>query len=200
SPEIVTELFQTIWQVRQRTLHKKGIDLDLSVVDCPYTQEQLAQLEQEGRRVGYLPESLSTQQDRHLLALLWPQMRGPSVREGNTVANEVDRYGWFDYDTSINAPHRNITEDELQTIIESQGRVGMNATEYIIASQDSKFLTGQYLDEVSTYVRLLGSRYGGYVVLARFRFDGCLRVRSPLRISRCSANLGGRSVGFPPKI
>lgn len=200
TPELYTQTLQAIWKVRQDQLMQGGALLDLSVTPCPYTQEELDKLEKEGRRLGYLPPPISTQQNRYLMGKLWPEMQSYAVQqedqEESPVTNEVDRNGWFDYDARVDgAPYRDTNEKELRKAIEKEGRAGMNLTEYIVASQDSKLFTGHYLDEVPAYVRLLGSRDEGYVVGAHFREDGYLYVIWFLTPQDYGSHLGGRSVG-----
>lgn len=197
NPETVTQTFQAIWRVRQGMLRAERVDLEFSVPECPYTEEQLKHLERLGRRVGYLPEELATQASRHLMAKIWPQMGSRSVQEGNTVTNGVNRSGWFDYEAQVGAPHLDTTEDSLRKAVKKEERLGMNLNEYIIASQDSKLLTGKYLDEALTWIRLLGSRDKGDVVRVGFDADGYLAVGWNLHPQDRNSDLGGRSVGVP---
>lgn len=196
-PDAVTSTFQAIWQVRQEILRQKGIDLEFSLPECPYTKEELLKLEEEGRRVGYLPVELSTQKSRHLMAKIWPQMESHSVEVENQVTNEIDVFGWFDYEASIDAPYTGTNEAQLKDEFKRQGRKGLNLNQYIVAGQDSKLFTGEYLDQNNTWVRLLGSRSRGDVVYAGFRGGGRLLVYSDLSPRNHAEDLGGRSSGVP---
>lgn len=197
TPELYTATFQQIWRVRQERLMQGGTMLDLEVAKCPYTQEEIDELEAEDRRPGVLPFELSTQANRYLLGELWPNMRSYSVERDHPVTNGANRHGWFDYDAQIDAPYTNTTEDKLREAIEYEERFGMDLNEYIVAGQDSKLLTRKYLDQDRTYVRLLDSRRGGNVVRARFHAGGYLLVYWDLDPRARGSDLGGRSVGVP---
>lgn len=199
NPEVVTHRFQTIWQERERRLREAGVDLSLAVPSCTYTQEELKQLESEGRRVGYLDPKLATQKARHLLATIWPEMGSYTVQEGNSVRNEGNRHGWFDYEVAIDAPYTKTSEDQLRTEARNLGLEGLTLNQYIVAGQDSKLFTGKYLDQDRTRVRLLGSRDGGLVVSALFDGDGRLVVRWDLDPRDRNPRLGGRFAGVPKK-
>lgn len=189
TPEFITSVFQTVWRVRGELA-----GIDLSVSECPYTQEELTQLEEEGRRVGYLPDSLATQKQRHLLDTMFTGMRSHSIGKGIPVSNEIDRAGWFDYETRIDAPYRGTNEEQLRELLASQDRLGMNLNEYVVAAQDTKLFTGEYLDQNTTWSRLLGSSSQGRVVSAYFILDGLLVVDWTHPEFR-DQYLGGRSVG-----
>ncbi len=197
TPELVTSTFQEIWKVRG-----EAAGLELPVLPCDRTVEELAALVKTERRIGYLPERLMTQQDRSLLARMFPKLGNHSVQEGNSVTNEINRFGWFDYEASVDAPYRNTTENQLRVAIDAEGKtlgrelVGMNVSEYIVAGEDSKLFAGRYLDqEGSIWARLLGSRDDDEVVDARFDSSGGLSVGWNLHSRTHSPALGGRSVG-----
>jgi len=199
SRESITSTFSAIWTTRKILLENAGIDTVLTFTPCTYTQEELEKLEAQGRRVGYLPPEVSTQEQRCLLGIMFPEMQSHGVKEGNTVTNEVSPSGWFDYEVAIDAPHLNTTEYALRKAMKKEDRLGMNLNQYIVASQDSKVLNGKYLDEVSTWARLLGSRNGGRVVRAEFNGHGYLYVYSDLHPQDRHPRLGGRFVGVPKK-
>lgn len=196
TPGLVTAVFQTIWQVRG-----ESIGQGFSVTPCDRTQEELAQLVENGRRIGYLPDPLKTQQDRPLLAKMFPRMQSYSLQEENPVKNGANRSGWFDYEASIDAPYHDTTEQGLRDKITSEAErvqrelLEMNLNEYVIAGQDSRLFTGKYLDQNSTWSRLLGSRDEGGVVDADFRPGGRLNVHWHLFSQVHDPSLGGRSVG-----
>ena len=189
TPELVTRIFQTIWRERG-----KFVGATYDITPCPYTQKELTVLGQQGKRVGYLPFGLETQQNRKILGKMFPKMGSYSVKEGNLVTNNENPSGWFDYETGIDAPYLNTTEKQLTERVAGEGRKLLNLNQYIIASQDSNSLTGQYLDE-KTLARL-GSRNGGRVVHACFDRDGVLGVDwPPLGPDDHCRGLGGRSSG-----
>lgn len=195
NPEVVTASFHAIWHVRAEKLKRVGVEITLP--GDGYSEEELKRLEANGRRPGYLPPELATQEARHLLAVIWPEMGSFSVKEGNPVTNEENLSGWFDYEASVDAPFTNTTEDQLRKAIKKEGKNGINLNEYIVAGEDSKLLTGRYLNEGKTGVRLLGSRYGGGVVEAYFDSYGLLTVGSILSPQYHDRGLAGRSVGVP---
>lgn len=189
TPELVTQTHQAIWQARGELIGATYI-----VIPSPYTQEQLGDLEANGKRVGYLPAEVATQQTRHKLGEMFPKMQSHSVQEGNSVTNDENPSGWFDYEAAIDAPYLDTKEKELMEKIKKDGRRILTLNEYIVAGQDSKLFTGQYLDETRTWVRL-GSRDDGRVVDASFRRDGRLDVYSALDAGNRHPVLGGRSSG-----
>ena len=190
TPELVTKTFQTIWQVRG-----ESAGLEVVVAPCDRSAEELAELVKAGRRIGYLPEQGMTQENRPLFAKMFPRLGSHSVQEGNSVTNEANRFGWFDYEASVDAPYLDTTEDQLKERIAADGRLEMNVSEYIVAGEDSKLFTGKFLDQGNTWARLLGSRSGSKVVCAYFLSDGYLYVSWDLGPQDRSPILGGRSVG-----
>lgn len=189
TPELVTQTHQAIWQARGEL-----VGATYEVPPCPYTQKELADLELNGKRVGYLPAELATQQSRHVLGKMFPQMGSYGVQKDNTVTNDKNPSGWFDYEASIDAPYLDTNEDQLMDRIKKDGRRIVTLNQYIVAGQDSKLFTGQYLDELRTWARL-GSRREGRVVDAGFSRDGGLRVFWLLGSGGHLPRLGGRSSG-----
>src|SRR3989344_8178477 len=187
TPELVAQTHQAIWQARGEL-----VGATYKVTPCPYTKEQLADLEANGKRVGYLPAELATRQTRHKLGEMFPKMQSHSVKEGNSVTNDESPSGWFDYEAAIEAPYLDTEEDQLKDAIEKDGRTILSLNQYIVAGQDSKLFAGQYLDETTTWVRL-GSRGDGRIVGADFHQDGDLGVDWHLRADGRNPDLGGRS-------
>jgi len=190
TPELVTKTFQTIWQVRG-----ESAGLEVVVAPCDRSAKELRELAKAGRRIGYLPEQSMTQENRPLFAKMFPQLGSHSVQEGNSVTNEANRFGWFDYEASVDAPYLDTTEDQLRERIAADGRLEMNVSEYIVASEDSKLFTGKFLDQGNTWARLLGSRDGGKVVFAGLGSGGGLLVGWGLDPQGHGPDVGGRSVG-----
>ncbi len=185
TPELVTQTHQAVWQARGELV---GATYEVTL--CPYTQEQLADLEASGKRVGYLPAELATQQTRHILGEMFPKMQSHSVKEGNSVTNDESPSGWFDYEAAIDAPYLDTKEKQLTDQVAKDGRKLLSLNQYIVAGQDSKLFTGQYLDETTTWVRL-GSRDGDRIVGAGFYRDGSLHVFWTLYADRHDPYLGG---------
>lgn len=189
TPEFVTQTHQAIWQTRGEL-----VGASFEVTPCPYTQEQLANFEAKGMRVGYLPAELSTQQTRHVLGEMFLKMQSHSVQKDNSVTNDESPSGWFDYEAAIEASYLDTKEGQLKDAIKKDGRTILSLNQYIVAGQDSKLFTGQYLDEARTFVRL-GSRCDGRRVLAYFDRDGSLNVDWRLHAGDHYPDLGGRSSG-----
>lgn len=194
SPELVTQTHQAIWAIRG-----ESIETSFDVVVCPYTQEELEKLEKDGKRVGYLPPELSTSQSREILGKMFPAMHRHSFEMGIlvTITNDEDYAGWFDYEAGIESPYRNLKEYQYLERIKKEGRRMLTLNEYIVAGQDSKLFTGQYLDVTYTFSSSrLGSRRDGHIVDAGFYQDGFLRVKSYLLEPQYPyPPLGGRTSG-----
>ena len=188
TPELVTQTHQAIWQTRGT------VEASYDVTPCPYTQEEIAELEANGKRLGFLPPELATQQSRHILGEMFTKMGSHSVQKDNSVTNDENPSGWFDYEASIDTPYLDTNEEQLAEGVTSAGRKLLSLNQYIVAGQDSKLFTGQYLDEVRTWVRL-GSRGDGRIVHAGFDGDGYLYVNWRLAADRHDPRLGGRSSG-----
>jgi len=189
TPELITSTWQVVWQN-----WGERIGFNITVLALDRTQEELRELEKQGRGLAYVPEKLKSEGTRHVLGRIFPKMESDSVRVGSdyNVTNESRRSGWFDYEVRHKAPYLNTTDEQLKKEIASSGKEGMNLTEYIIASQFSKLTTGHYLDE-KNWVLLLASRLGDGVVHARFSPVGFLNVGASLH--RPHPRLGGRSSG-----
>lgn len=189
TPGLLDQTHQAIWQIRG-----EPVGATYEITPCPYTQEELTDLEQRGMRVGYLPLELATQQTRHILGEMFPEMTSHSVKEGNSVTNDENHSGWFDYEAGIDAPYLDTKEVQLMDRIKKDGRRILTLNQYIVAGQDSKLFTRKYLDETRTLVRL-GSRVGDHIVGARFSRDGRLGVGWALGPDGHGPGLGGRSSG-----
>ncbi len=140
---------------------------EFDVPPCPFTPEELAALAAAGRRVGYLPQELATQRGRTRLGEIFPHMRCYTLLPDNIVENDVDAWGWFDYEVEIDV--QRLDRDEPTTIAElrEERLVLLSLNQYIVASQDTHALTGRYLDERRSWTRV-ASRIDGKMVAARF--------------------------------
>lgn len=146
-------------------------------------------------RVGYLPAELATQQTRHKLGEIFPRIKGRCIRKDNSITNDENPSGWFDYEAGIDAPatYLNTNEGQLFNLIKSSGRRLLSLNEYIVAGQDSKLFTGHYLDVFQTSVRL-GSRDIHRLVSAEFYDgDGILSVVEGLHFDYNDPHLGART-------
>lgn len=149
TPEAVTAALQNLWDERG-----EAVDLTFAVTPCPYSAEEIAALEADGRRLAYLPPEVATQAGRGLIGKIWPLLECFSVLEDNVVHNNINPSGWFDYESAIDAPNDCLNQADLLTEIERQGRTLLTVNQYIVAAQDSRVLTGKYLDETRSWVRV----------------------------------------------
>src|SRR3989344_3245939 len=160
TPEVLSQTFQAIWQARGEL-----VGATYEVAACTYTQEKIAELEANGKRIGYLPPELATQKTRHILGGIAPEMQSHSVKENNSVTNDENYDGWFDYEIAVVAPYPDTTEKKLKEDVKKDDRRLLTLNEYIAASLDNKLFTGHYLDEYrpnefSTRVRLASRNDG----------------------------------------
>ncbi len=198
TPERYEEFLQKIWHKRELKSQATGGNLVVSPELFLYTQDEIQRLEVEGRRIGFMPEGLSSQANRHVINTISPHLHSLSVQKVNFVTNDVDRHGYYDYDATIFAPYKNTTERQLRNIARRQKRTGLTLNQFAVAALDTKLFDGQYLDEDSNFfVRLLDSRYRGRVVAARFLKDGHLVVVSDFNPKDHIEYLGGRLAGVP---
>lgn len=190
TPEAVT----LSWRLRWRVWGEK-VGLNIAVPDFEGSQADLSEHLLKGDKPFYVPTEISTQATRHLLGKIWPVMQSYSVAENTGVTNEVDHSGWRYTEATTDAPFLETKEGDLRNKIKKieDGREGLTVTEYIIASQDHKLLTGRYFDQGDTWSRLLGSRGDGKVVDAGFHSGGFLYVDWRLDADCPYPGLGGRS-------
>lgn len=189
TPEVVTSYWQTLWQV-----WGEKVGLSLTIPACDRTAEEIVQLEEEGRKLVYVPDHVASQKSRHLLGRMFPEMQSYSVKENNAVTNESNQGGWFDIEASLDSPNFNTTEKDLEGQFKREGKVGQRLNTYIVGSQDAELQTGYFFDEM-TFSRLLGSRYDGHVVVADSRVYGVLGVGWSLGPRDHISGWGGRSEG-----
>lgn len=162
TPAAVTALHQALWDERT-----EGSGTRYIVSPCPYGTTELEALEGGGYRLGYLPPDLATQQGRHGLAVLFPRMASYALHTDNVVTNDANPVGWFEYEADIDCPYCGTTEARLLERVAAAGRTLLTLNQYIVASQDSRRLTGHYLDEGGFWVRTC-SRLDGRIATARF--------------------------------
>lgn len=173
---------------------------DVVVDDVPYSEAQMGHF---GKDFGlFLPYVFSTdKKGLGLLGKVYPQMRWdvqPVTLEVVNVdqeGNPFSLFGWMRTEKVINAPYTKKDEEAAEKVIGS-GRLGQTLNVYAEAGNQSKLLTGKYLDEVSTWVRVLRSRAHGQVVSAYFAPDGRCHVHWPLRADHVHPDLAVRSVGI----
>jgi len=194
-PELSTILFQKIWNQRGET-----VSMDFEVPACPYTEEELKILESQGRRIGYLPLELSTVSSRNILTKIFPLTDSPHP------INYENPSGWFDYDATIDLPNRDTSAGEILDKVRRDNRTLLSLNQYIIAGNDSKLFTGQYLDErwkSNLLAAIVGGTYtiDGSLVASKFSGNGSgelmLRVVNIENQDYPDPMSGGRSAGKP---
>lgn len=189
TPELVTQIWQILWQaVGER------IELKLTTQPVDRSALEIEDVEANGNGMILVPAEVATQQTRDLLGQAYPKMASYSTKKDNPITNEGKQEGWFDIETTIDAPNLNTRENDLKKLFKSQGREGQNLTQYIVGSQFSKLTIGYYFDE-NTASRLLGSRHEGRVVFAYFPRGGRLSVDWDLQPDDRRPDIGGRSSG-----
>ncbi|GAA1866038.1 hypothetical protein GCM10009836_53070 [Pseudonocardia ailaonensis] len=155
-----TALHRAVWAGRAREL-----GLAIVVPPCPYDDDELAGLHAQGRTLAYLPHELSSHLTRDRFQRLFPAMDSYAVPPANGYANTADVWGWFDYETSAEAPWPDLDEPQALAAIAAAGRTMLTLDQYIVASQDRFLLTGRHLD--GSWTRL-ATAYDGRLVVARF--------------------------------
>lgn len=193
TPDKVNTFWQTFLETSIKT---QGLDIPVSTIECDRTLEELEALKKDGRI--WIPE---TQLTYPQLGKIFPKMGSYTVEENSPTKDEFEQDAkGVDVETSIASPNINTKEKELRELFESQGRKVMRLSTYILASQASKVLTGRYLDEDSTWSRLLLFAFpgdgGGHVAGAKFTLNGRLGVYSNLNPQSKNSRLGGRSEGI----
>lgn len=171
SPECLWDFQEAHWG-----LNRLAAGLAKSEVVIPSVPYSEAQLRQFGKKdiALFLPEIFSTEEGLKLLGRVYPQMRWdirPIIQE---ITNSVRLFGWMRTEKSIDAPH--LSTDEAAAVKAIKDRMGQTLNVYAEAGNQSKFLTGEFLDEVSTWIRVLNSRARGRVVEAYFYPSGYCSV------------------------
>ena len=176
---------------------------DVAVSDCPVTWSDSEIRKFSRSNLGlFLPEVVSTApeglslQAKAYPAMRWNEQSVPGfVRNVDDRDNVINLSGWLRTEKSIDAPNTETDEAKAREIIARNNRLGQTLNVYGEAGQVSKLLSGQYLDEVSTWVRVLSSRASGRVVYANFNPDGYCYVNWSLKPLDVRGYLGVRSVG-----
>lgn len=187
TPEITLHLWQALWI-------EWGAPLGLTIHVEPLTESQgkLQEREHAGDMPIYVPQVLDEQKTRNLIWRIWPEMKFSGFIERDTFVDLYRHRGWRYVERNLDAPHRDTSEDALRKILTQLRRAGLTLTEYVIASQVSKLLTGRYLDE-DTNARVLGSLYQGQSAYVGFGSDGYLFLDHRIRPEFQHPETGGRS-------
>lgn len=94
TPELVTETFRTIWQVRG-----DRVGMRFEVPDLPCTQDQLDRITQMGRRFTYVPQRYRVR--NRDLNELFPSLRGQNIPNEKFLRIS----GWTTVETTLDAPN-----------------------------------------------------------------------------------------------
>lgn len=181
---------------------------DIVISDVPYTEKEMNKFMGAGgfRKRAYpdfalfLPEVCSTAPEGLLLLskaypeMRWDQPAITGVQNVDKMGDPVSLSGWLRPEKSIDAPYINTNEAHAEEVIMVRNRQGQTLNVYAEAGQQSKLLTGQYLDEGSTWVRIMSSRVLGRVVHGDFNVAGSCYVHWLLGSGSASSSLGVRSV------
>src|SRR3989344_2258372 len=196
NPVLLSEFNQAFWNAKRQVM---GVsESDLVVTQCSGGQSRKFFPNDIGL---FLPQVVSTAPDGLvLLSKAFPEIGDPVFRSGAVLnidkdGNLVNLSGWMGTEKTINAPHLETNEDQAFAVISKNKRLAQTLNVYVAAGQQSKLLTDQYLDEVSTWVRVLSSRIDGKVVDAGFYPDGHCFVSWGLGSQGVLGGLGVRSVG-----
>ncbi|WP_132975282.1 hypothetical protein [Pseudonocardia dioxanivorans] len=207
TPEEVTASLQRLWDERGAAVGRT-----FTVTPCPYSAEEIAALQEDGRRLAYLPPEVATRAGRHWLGKIWPLMECFSVLEDNVVSNVVNPSGWFDYESQIDAPNVNLDQAALLAEVERQGRTLLTVNQWIVAAQDSRVLTGKYLDETRSWVRVNSGIDPGRILAVHIdgpnmavdltdedAVDGSMIMAYDLSPHDAVEGCGGRTSSVPPE-
>lgn len=198
SPELLNEYNQSFWDVRRQRM--KLSKADLVVADCPYSEADIREFRRNDFGL-FVPQIVSTAPEGLiLLSEGFPQMGSSAFQKRTGVLNIdkngglVDIHGWMTTEKAIDAPYIRTNQGQAERIIERKHRIGDTLNVYGVAGQQSKELTGKYLDEVRTWIRTLSSRLGSQVLNAIFSSNGLCYVHWDLKPGGVSGYLGARSV------
>lgn len=183
-PESLTRFMRSFWAEAGQRIGKEYV-----VSEFPLKSQEIQERTKNGQMAIFVPDEISLVD----LGRMFPKMESWAVAEGNSVDDRISNSGWLWIESSIDAPNRNTTEEQLEDIFKKVKRQGQSLRTYIIGGQISKLLTDKYFDEGSNWSRLLGSCVGDRVLCPDFRSDGRLDVHSILRSWLSEWNLGGRS-------
>lgn len=158
----LSQAARRLWRLRGQAI---GTEFD--VVACPFSDADLVRLASQSRRVAYLPRELSGRSGRVLLSRLFAGTHSYALLANSPVTDDVDYWGWFDYEEAVDASLVGLTERELLAVLKADGRRLLTLNEYVVASHDLHEATDYFLDEQATWTRL-ASRIDGNLIAARF--------------------------------
>ncbi len=194
NPQYLSEFNQAFWYAGREAM---GLSqADLVVPQAPYSEKDIREFMGIGFRIRkpsipdfalYTPQVVSTAPEGLVrLGKRSPRLGSLAFQEGTSVLNVdedgnlIELYGWMKTEKTIHAPHAKTNQQQAEEIVRKNHRVGHTLNIYAIASEQSKLLTDQYLDEVDTWVRILSTRCRGQVVHASYGQGGYCFVYSGL--------------------
>lgn len=196
TPNLINHTWQGLWKVIG-----KAIGFKYKVPLCDRTTEELARLQKESRAVLLLPGNIYTPDGLVRLGGAFPLMRSWTTdpKEVVKISHSSTEGGSIDIEMSLDAPYRTsegYRQQELVDRITVDGRSGQRFPTYLVGSEFSQLLTGQYFD-INTWSRLPGSSYEGNLLDAASFFHSGGRA---VILSRWGPQLqfpflGGRSEG-----
>lgn len=191
---ITSELVTAFWRTKLQ-VDGARVGLEIAVPDCNWTEEEIRRpmVDRKGKEVPGMMVYKPGEVTLPILGRMYRAMQNFSVAEDSPVTDTHDTAGWVKVEATIDAPNLGTTQKDLEKFAEKTGYLGQGEATYILASQASKDLSGQYFDQGSTWSRLLGSRGEGRVLCASFYSNGGLRVFWILGPQGRVSDLGGRS-------
>lgn len=182
---------------------------DLVVAEVPWTEVQMRQFMGKGLRglltekhdtPFYLPEVVSGKEGLSRLGKAYPWMGWDdeyiaAIQNVDREGREIVLSGHLRTEAAIDAPYRKTNEEQATDILARLGRRGHTINSYAEAGNQSKLLTGKYLDGKRIFIRVMLSRARGWVVNTYFNLVGRCRVFWFLSPGHAVDILGIRSVG-----
>jgi len=184
NPEYLTQFMSAFWAEAGQRIGKSIV-----VSEFPSRSKEIKERAESGQMAIFVPAEVY----RVDLGKMFPKMGSWAVQEDNSVVDVVNNSGWLWIESSIDAPNRNTTQEQLERKFKKEGKKGQSLRTYIVGGQVSKLLAGEYFDEGSTWSRLLGSRDEGRVLYSCFGSVGYLGVGSGWGPGDLVEDIGGRS-------
>ncbi len=199
TPDLIDHTWQGIWKVIG-----ERVGYEYQVPACDRTPEELAKLQEKGRAVLLLPSDIYTSNGLVRLGKAFPLIRSWTTdpKQIVEVSHRSVEGGSIDIEMSPDAPYitsRGYREQELVDRITADGKHGMRLPTYLVGSEFSQLLTGQYFD-INTRSRLPGSYCEGRVLIANFNSEGKAYVDGYRLPQGHGTVLGGRSEGVTKEL
>lgn len=192
TPEIAYAISQEIW--RNIELRIAGLlPAPLAPVLPLDNTLELRELRAAGLEIGFIPPEFD---DPSIKGILLKGMFPNDERGEKSFTDKRITTGWFDFEISREAPNSKKTADEMREFLARQGRAGMTVLEYKIASHYSKVLNSHYLDQKTSWTRLLGSNFGAQGVHAYTAAIGAHVIQQDRSPDLADHRIGVRSVRF----